>query len=359
MSERSVITLKDLAHTLKRKKEIGAPPTLFLGSRTGWFYGHEKLYKDIRFSSKEPTAFEQLSHAKKFQECYKVLKGERFSTGTIDDLLKDHLGHHLEPRHEDLCLAEMIYDGYFDVVISTTIDPFLQEGLNHQRALQGMVPFGSKVKTLLLPFSPITDIIRDERQIIKVVKIFGDLATAREYYTAQHELNLDDKSNEELKTYLGKILARPTIVVGFDPIWDRPVEKVFLKSNDDIFFVNEDIPEEDSSIMQVIKARPGRCLLGDQGHYTIFMAALHKEIFSGEPMSFALARKLLAHMDILQKNIQKLADNQAEQTEAISRNLHMLNKGIENMQTGLLSLQETVQRLPETSRLEREKSEQS
>src|SRR5437667_10405675 len=98
MGEMSEITLKEIAQTLERKKTNGEPPTIFLGSRTGWFYGKEKLYDNMGLFSNKSATFSKLSDIEKFQECYKVLGGKRFSTGDIHDLFNELLVAQPKPR---------------------------------------------------------------------------------------------------------------------------------------------------------------------------------------------------------------------------------------------------------------------
>src|SRR5439155_24558620 len=135
----------------------------------------EKLYDNMGLFSNKSATFSKLSDIEKFQECYKVLGGKRFSAGDIHDLFNELLVAQPKPRPEDVCMAEMIYAGYFEVVITTTIDPSLQDALYHQKALffgQQEAPFVNILnKLLILHVNPMEDIIRDERRASKTIKI--------------------------------------------------------------------------------------------------------------------------------------------------------------------------------------------
>lgn len=342
------ITLKELAQRLKQKKKNNDPPTLFLGSRTGWYYGHEKFYEEIKFFSKVVTAFHNYTNPEKFQECYKVLQDERFTPGSIEDRLKSYLERPIKPRNADICLAEMIFGGYFDVIISTTIDPLLQAGLQHYRSWEETVAFENKL--FILPVPSFEDIQREERQATKTLKVFGDL-DSRNYYTVRHELNLDSKKHSDLKAYLWKVLERPTVVVGFDPTWDRPMVKAFSTAGRDIIYINEDELDEESEMAQVILKRDGRGLIGQEWGYARLMDILHKKLFSQEPLSFALARKLSEQLESVQRNITELQQKSYDSAESLS---HM-QSDIRGLYEHMVWLQQAVQQLLDAQNIEKRK----
>ncbi|MGH2510800.1 MAG: hypothetical protein ACRDHZ_25835, partial [Ktedonobacteraceae bacterium] len=352
MSKLPEITLKEIAHRLKQKKENKEPPTLFLGSRTGWFYKHEKFYEEIKPFSNVATAFDTYTDIEKFQECYSGLKSKRFNSGSIEDLLRSRLDRSVQPRNADICMAEMIFGGYFDVVISTTIDSLLQAGLNHQRSLEEVVAFNNEL--LILHVHPLDHILREERRVNKTIKIFGDLETSMHYHTVQHELNLDDEKNVDLKGYLRRSLARPTIVIGFDPIWDNPMVKAFSNSGRDIIYINEEELDEECEMARVITARDGRCLIGKEWNYAGLMDILHEELFLQRPLSIALARTLSKQLALVQESIAEVKQQNREHADRVEHLLHLLQTFQGDMQAlheNTVWLQDAVQQLLNTQKL--------
>ncbi len=358
MGELLEITLKEVAQRLKRKKANNEPPTLFLGSRTGWFYNHEKLYEGVKPFSKVTTAFNGYTDPEKFQECYKVLADSRFNTGSIEDLLKEHLDRSPKPRNEDICMAEMIFGGYFDVVISTTIDSLLQAGLSYQQSLEETVAFHNDL--LILNVHPLDHILREERRTNKTIKIFGDLETSRHYHTVQHELNLDNEKNVDLKAYLTKVLAKPTIMMGFDPIWDRPMVKAFSSSGRDIIYINEEELDKECEMARVITERDGRWLIGKEWSYAGLMDILHEELFLQRPLSIALARTLSKQLEMIQKNIVEIQDKSSDSVGRIESLSHMLQAfqgDVRAMHENIVLLQKAVQKLLDAQELEKRKDD--
>lgn len=356
MDTLSEITLKEIAQRLKQKKGNSEPPTLFLGSRTGWYYEHNKLYEDIQAFSNVTAAFKDYTYPQKFHELYTVLKGKRFNSGTIEDLLKAQLERPMKPRNADICLAEMICGGYFDVVISTTIDPLLQAGLNHHQSLVETEIFKNEVQ--ILNISPLDDLLREERRVNKIIKIFGDLES-RNYHTVQCELNLDCKKHDTLREYLRKVLARPTIIIGFDPVWDRPMVKAFSESGRDIIYINEDGLDEESDMARAIMKREGRWLIGPEWSYAGLMDILHEELFSqGGPLSYALARKLSEQLKVVQKNIadiQQKSNENGDRLEHVQQTLYTLRDDLQMVLEHVAWLQDSVQQLQNTQKLEKRK----
>lgn len=348
------ITLEEIAQRLKRKKKIYEPPTLFLGSRTGWYYGHEKFYEEIKSFSHVATAFNNYTDAEKFRECYKVLQDKRrFNPGLIDEILRSYLEQSIKPRNADICLAEMIFEGYFDVIISTTIDSLLQAGLQHCRSWGETLAFENKL--FILPVHSFESIQREERQATKTIKVFGDLETSRNYYTAQHELNLDSKEQSDLKAYLWKVLERPTVMIGFDPIWDQPMVKAFSTEGRDIIYINEDELDEESEMARVIQERDGRWLIGQKWGYARLMGILHKELFSQEPLSFALARKLSEQLESVQKNITELQQKSHDSVESLSHIRQTLQDDVRGLHEQMAWLQKALQQLLEAQNIEKRK----
>lgn len=352
------ITVKDIAQRLKQRKTNNEPPTLFLGSRTGWYYNHEKLYEWAKSFSNVATAFDTYTDSKKFQECYTVLKSKRFNSGSIEDLLKSWLVRPAKPGIADICMAEMIFGGYFDVVISTTIDPLLQAGLQYQQSLEETVAYKNDV--LILNVHPLEHLLREERRVNKTIKIFGDLETSRNYHTAQHELNLDDTTNTELKAYLTRVFSKMTVMIGFDSVWDQPIMKAFSSSGRDIIYINEDELDEESEMAKAIMAREGRWLIGQEGSYTRLMATLHKELFLQEPLSFALARKLSEQLEIVHQNIaeiQRKSSDNVDRVEHLSHQLHTVQTEMRVMHENVVWLQDAVQQLLDAQHLEKRKDD--
>ncbi len=260
--------IMDIARSLQRRKGLRALTVLFLGARTGGLYGNHAFYTEM---STDDAHLDTLSAPEKFRACYRLL--QRSNQDTIHDIL--HLSLRDAPqRVADQQIAELVRRGYFDVVVSTHIDVLLDRAIERERLLAP--PFDARL--VVYDGRNADVVIREERQRSKVIKIFGNLeAGLGDYYTVGHELELDTDENRRLKDYLQKILVESIFVIGYDPVWDRPLERVFLeRKGGNIFYINEDLPEEQTTIAHAIKKRQGICLTGEQGDYTLFTEQLFR-----------------------------------------------------------------------------------
>lgn len=266
----------EIAQSLLRRKHISVSTVLLLGARCGGLYDNDTLYAEIQKAITYKHAFEKLSNAEKFEECYKVLKNQTKST--IHDILRFSLSNALQGRDEDERAAKLTHQGYFDGVVSTNIDVLLDRAVERERLLDPrfdprLVVFDGKNSSML---------IREERRRSKISKIFGNLDAGQGYYyTVGNELEFDNPRYLQLKEHLQNVLLENLVVVGYDPTWDRPLERLFLeRAGGDIFYINEGPPAEHSLLARVIQRRQGKCLLGEEGRYQVFMTQLSRGLAS-------------------------------------------------------------------------------
>src|SRR6266566_8954815 len=104
-----------IAQRLKMRKANNHPTTLFLGARAGGLFRSEHFYETLGgFSSRD---FNKLTHEEQFKECYNILEAVHLSETELDNLLKTSL-QNLDTIEADICLAELVKDGIFHIVIS-------------------------------------------------------------------------------------------------------------------------------------------------------------------------------------------------------------------------------------------------
>src|SRR5579859_4776580 len=85
-----------------------------------------------------------------------------------------------------------------------------------------------------------------------LLKVFGDLESFS-YRIPGREWNLDSKKH--LQLFLTSILSQDVLMIGYDPIWDEPIESFFPSTGKKLTYVNEELPPEKSHIAQAIKQR--------------------------------------------------------------------------------------------------------
>ncbi|HLZ58488.1 MAG TPA: hypothetical protein VKR06_16240, partial [Ktedonosporobacter sp.] len=183
----SETSIGEIAGMLTMRKRQGQPLTLLLGSRAGGLFGNVDFYEIVqKFSLLD---FDKRSSWEQFQECYRVLDGDRFDAETISGILERVLSS-LDSREEDQPLARLIKAGFFEVILTTNIDSSLE------------------------------DAFWDESGSRQIIKIFGDLKQPG-YKTVGQEFDLEE--DKAFKAFLRAQLGREVLIIGYDSLWDRPI----------------------------------------------------------------------------------------------------------------------------------------
>ena len=81
-------------------------------------------------------------------------------------------------------------------------------------------------------------------------------------------------ANRELKEFLESTLSENLLIVGYDPVWDAPIERAFPLLGGDCWYVNEVPLAENSHLVSVLAKRNGRYLGGGKSSYREFCKAL-------------------------------------------------------------------------------------
>ncbi len=237
---------------------------LFLGSRAGGLFGNEDLYgilKDFSLRS-----FNELSPINKFAECYNILRSGHFSTTEIHHILVGAL-RPLHSREEDKILDVLVRRGLFEAIITTNIDTLLEdafmswgmrEAYNYQVIINGL--------------DSIKEFYTVNPEFIDIIKTFGDLS-ARSYNTPENPLKLEE--DKAFKQFLAAKLAKDVLVIGYDPVWDWPLEHAFPEKGGTIWYVNEKPLPPDTRLSHVLNRRRSKLLIGSQGNYGSFLRALY------------------------------------------------------------------------------------
>jgi hypothetical protein len=179
------VTIRDIAAFLHALQGRNQRTVLFLGSRVSKFWRNAELYKTI--SGFSNNNFYHKNEEEKFRDCFEILGDrKRFNERDVHQLLIESLTDN-KLREEDICLAELLKAGFFDVLCSTCIDGFVesvceQAGLDEDRGdLSIWNPLSGK------PFNRARPLAGG----LIVVRAFGDLEF-RCYATAGNELKLDE-----------------------------------------------------------------------------------------------------------------------------------------------------------------------
>src|SRR6266516_2284533 len=261
----SPTSVKNVADRLREKKQYGCT-SLFLGARTGGLFRNQTFYKYLRGYSL--LNFNELSEIGKFQECYRVLKehiNEKDTRVILTESLKS-----IAYREEDALLAELIKAGLFDAIISTNIDSLLEDTF----VLKGMRRPNDYL--VLNGLDSNRGRLHLQTGCCIMMKVFGDLGSLN-YRVPNSDFKLDTKRS--LNRFLKNIMLHDVLILGYDPLWDLPLEQAFVTQTG-FCYANEDFPLKSSRTADTLEKSKGQYLVGLSCQR--FIRELHSHI-TGQP----------------------------------------------------------------------------
>ena len=318
MTERVVkIDIAEIAHALKTRKNNNQSMVLLLGSRAGALFHSQSFYETMKGYSNRN--FNMLSRQEQFVECYKLLQQGRFGDREIHSILT----HSLREKtaiEVNICLAELVKQDLFDIILSTNVDTFLEDafkdaGMKEQHDFDVIIP---------KPDSSLHDLIySDKRLSCKMIKAFGDLGP-RVYSVAKRDFYLDSIHN--LKGILEHILARDVLVIGFDPAWDAEMLRAFPAGNGSLWLVTEEDVHNRHPLASLAKhGRQVKCITGKMGSSEQFLKALHWHFYERMPMSYQVVHDMNRELVALRNKLDKLETIYSE-VQAVHKELLYLQE---------------------------------
>ncbi len=262
--------IEEIAGMLVEHRSQGKHPILFLGARAGGVFRNAYLYETLKQFSL--LNFDKLSSAEQFRECYRVLTSKYFDETTRHEILVNALGP-LTYRHEDRLLSGLVKAGFFKAIITTNIDMLLEDAFSSW----GMRESGD-YRVYKPGVSDIGDLTHEKMEERYIVKVFGDL-NSWSYRVGSSSTGLD----EGLTRFLDSKLSEDVVVIGYDPVWDRTVERTFPLAGEALWYINETSLEQNTYLANVLKLRGGKYLQRKLGNYSDFLRALY--VFLGEEVS--------------------------------------------------------------------------
>lgn len=257
------INIEEISRTLETRRDHGQRTVLFLGARAGGLFRNEYLYEIMKKFSL--LNFDTLSNEDKFKECYRVLS-TRFSKTEINDILVGALGP-LRYREEDKLLTGLVKAGFLEGIISTNIDALLEDACSFWGMREP-----NDYRLFISGIHDIGEIERDKRKYSYIIKAFGDIDSLY-YNTAGSEFDIN--ANHRLQKFLNSKLSRNVLIVGYDPVWDRSIERAFPTTGEIVWYVNETALPQNAYLASALDRRDSKFLQGDQGSYSSFFQALH------------------------------------------------------------------------------------
>jgi hypothetical protein len=261
------IKTPQIADWLLFRKSMNHSIVFFLGSRIGGLFKNKSFYNQIQ--SQRTLPFDTLNEVEKFYECYHTLS-QLDSTdkyNTLTSSLKERPNNFLEHQY----LAILAKEGYVDVIITTNIDSLLEEAMRREKVQETR-----DYQIFVYGKDSFSDIIHSPDNVCIILKVFGDLKN-KEYKSAGNEFDL--RADKNLRHYIESLLARHTLVIGYDDEWDCPLEWAFPTNGGDFVYVNIVPPTQDLLVTRALKSRNGSYLVeSEQEEDTDFMRELYFEL---------------------------------------------------------------------------------
>jgi hypothetical protein len=252
--------IKLLAELMRSRRESGEPPyILILGSGTSVTLG----------SSSMKGVVKAIAGSDDLEEFYGTLDGlsplERYV------ILKKHFaeaGFSLGYRR----LAELIKEGFFNVIFTTNLDPFLENSLADSRLEATdfeVLICGEQSSTETVEF------LESAQPQVKIVKLHGDVHS-RSFAFTPSEISLFGGESERV---LSRYLSRDLIIVGQGPR-DYDISRAIEREGGSIWYIGQSPPSMDDLIYQAMRARGTQknVISGEFGLFDRFFDALHNEL---------------------------------------------------------------------------------
>lgn len=259
---------------LKTRKQGGQHTVLVLGSRVSSLFHSNQLYETMKFFA-DPS-FSNLPNLERFAECYRLLVRPTpgFSVTDIDTILTQSLKY-MHFTDADICLAELVKSGIFDIILTSTMDNTLEQALEYV-GLRELHDFDV--------FSLRSGITKEKMRFGKnvrchIIKIFGEL-TSRDYTIKRAGYLIQ---NQDIRQHLENFSGKDLMIIGLDPVWDGEIYHIFPTKGGSLWFINEEQLDKDSNLFHAGEARNARYLWGDAYEYHQFLPNLYERYFDMAP----------------------------------------------------------------------------
>lgn len=168
-------------------------------------------------------------------------------------------------------LADLAKKGYFEVILTTNYDTFLEDSLSD---------VGLRRDTYALTINGADNEDELERQLrssrprLKVVKLHGDLYRGEELLFTPGEVW---QFSEKLEKVLRELLRRDLIIVGHR-MQDNDINRCIDKDGGSIWYVNPREPVASDSVWNALQVRPGEVINSRAGYFDSFFVALSRAL---------------------------------------------------------------------------------
>ncbi len=257
--------IKTLADLMRKRRTTNQPPyVLLLGAGASLASGAPKIKQviDDIVSTLGGRSPEAMSDAEKGDTFYKVL--DRLSSAERYSILRKYLSQ-AAPSAGYRHLAALVKVGYFNTLLTTNFDTFLEDSLSDTglRARDFVVAMvGADSERL------IQDAIGETGPRIRIIKLHGDLSCA--FAFTPEEVT---RFSAQTKSLLQDYLARDIVIVGHT-MRDEEINRCVKTMGGTLWYVNPDQSLTDDFMLRVLSIRKGYVITGEYGYFDRFFGEL-------------------------------------------------------------------------------------
>ena len=252
--------IKLLAELMRSRRESGEPPyILILGSGTSVTLGGSSMKGVVKAvaGSDDLEKFYGTLDSLSSLERYVILKKHFAEAG-------------ISPGYRRL--AELTKRGFFDIIFTTNLDPFLENSLetaNLEATDFEVLICGEQSSAETI------DILESAQPRVKVVKLHGDVQSRSFAFTPSEISLLGGEGELVLRRYL----SRDLMIVGHGPR-DYDINRAIEREGGSIWYINQSPPSMDDLVYQAMRARgtQANVISGEFGLFDRFFDALHSEL---------------------------------------------------------------------------------
>jgi len=261
--------IKLLAELMRSRRESGEPPyILVLGSGTSVTLGGSSMKQVVKAiaGSDDRSAERSRQSLARFYETLDGLSPlERYV------ILKKHFAKAgISPGYRHL--AELAEKGFFDVIFTTNVDPFLENSLAGSKLAAAdfeVLICGEQSR------AEIMIILESVQPRVKIVKLHGDVP-ARSFAFTPSEISILGREGERI---LRHYLSRDMIIVGHGPR-DYDINRAIEREGGSIWYAGQSPPPTDDLVYQAMRARgtQANVISGEFGLFDRFFDTLYGEL---------------------------------------------------------------------------------
>jgi hypothetical protein len=244
---------------------LGAGASLSSGARSGG-----QVIADVTqaHSNKDVGS---MTWDQKIEEFYQIL--DRRSRDERYAILKRHI-EGKAPSEGYRSLAELIQRGYFEVILSTNYDTFLEDVLSDVGLRRSDFDF------LINGVHKEEEMVRQLRSrvpMIKVIKLHGDLHHRLFAFTPEEIFQFSEK----IEKVLHDLLKSDLIITGHS-MRDNDINRCIDQDGGAVWYVNPSEPMASDTIYQILRVRASQVIAGEVGHFDSFFVTLRNILLGGD-----------------------------------------------------------------------------